>query len=88
MLVLGWAGVNGENGKMVDHKSILEQRILGGVSRREVIRGMGAGAAVLATGLAFVTLALVAGIKRLLMGTFEPTVHPLWCRYVWNNEIV
>ena len=22
------------------------------------------------------------------MGTFEPTVHPLWCRYVWNNEIV
>jgi non-ribosomal peptide synthetase-like protein len=45
-------------------------------------------APVLATGLAFATLALVAGIKRLLMGTFEPTVHPLWCRYVWNNEIV
>ena len=22
------------------------------------------------------------------MGTFEPTVQPLWCRYVWNNEIV
>ena len=45
-------------------------------------------APVLAAGLAFATLALVAGIKRLLMGTFEPTVHPLWCRYVWNNEIV
>jgi hypothetical protein len=31
---------------------------------------------------------VVAGIKRLLMGTFAPTVQPLWCRYVWNNEIV
>ena len=25
---------------------------------------------------------------RLLMGAFTPTVQPLWCRYVWNNEIV
>jgi non-ribosomal peptide synthetase-like protein len=45
-------------------------------------------APVLAAGLAFASIALVAGIKRLLMGTFEPTVQPLWCRYVWNNEIV
>jgi non-ribosomal peptide synthetase-like protein len=43
---------------------------------------------VLATALAFAALVAVAGVKRLLMGTFEPTVHPLWCRYVWNNEIV
>jgi peptide/nickel transport system substrate-binding protein len=36
---------------MVDHKSILEARVLGGISRREMMGGLGAGAAVLATGL-------------------------------------
>jgi non-ribosomal peptide synthetase-like protein len=41
-----------------------------------------------ATALAFASIATVAIIKRLLMGTFAPTVQPLWCRYVWNNEIV
>ncbi|HEU0290489.1 MAG TPA: Pls/PosA family non-ribosomal peptide synthetase [Burkholderiales bacterium] len=43
---------------------------------------------VLTTVLAFATLAVVAVVKRLLIGTFEPTVQPLWCRYVWNNEII
>ena len=43
---------------------------------------------VLATMLTAASLALVAGLKWLLMGAFEPTVQPLWCRYVWHNEIV
>ena len=37
------------------------------------------------------SLALVAAsacVKRLLIGTFRPTVRPLWCAYVWRNEIV
>ncbi len=42
----------------------------------------------LAVALTATSLALVAGLKWLLMGAFEPTVQPLWCRYVWNNEIV
>ena len=42
----------------------------------------------LTTVLAFATIASVALVKRLLIGTFEPTVQPLWCRYVWNNEII
>jgi non-ribosomal peptide synthetase-like protein len=29
-----------------------------------------------------------AGIKRLLIGRFRPSVTPLWCAYVWRNEIV
>ena len=36
---------------MVDHKSILEERILGDINRRQMLSGLGAGAAVLATGL-------------------------------------
>lgn len=36
---------------MVDHKSILEARILGGINRRDMMRGLGAGTAILATGL-------------------------------------
>ena len=37
------------------------------------------------------SLALIvasAGIKRLLIGRFRPSVTPLWCAYVWRNEIV
>jgi non-ribosomal peptide synthetase-like protein len=45
-----------------------------------------------APGLAFATamaaaLAVVA-VKRLLMGTYRPTVQPLWSMYVWLNEVV
>lgn len=36
---------------MVDHKSILEERVLGGINRRELMYGLGAGAAVMATGV-------------------------------------
>jgi non-ribosomal peptide synthetase-like protein len=50
--------------------------------------GVIAGVPVLAAALAMTTILVVAGIKRLLIGSFTPTVQPLWCRYVWNNEIV
>jgi len=50
--------------------------------------GGGRDRALLTTVLAFATIASVAVVKRLLIGTFEPTVQPLWCRYVWNNEII
>jgi non-ribosomal peptide synthetase-like protein len=46
------------------------------------------GVPVLAAALAIASMLVVAGIKRMLMGAFTPTVQPLWCRYVWNNEIV
>jgi non-ribosomal peptide synthetase-like protein len=38
-----------------------------------------------------VSLAMVAasaGVKWLLIGRFRPSVKPLWCAYVWRNEIV
>jgi len=46
------------------------------------------GVPALAAALAMASMLVVAGVKRLLMGTFAPTVQPLWCRYVWNNEII
>src|SRR5215471_12257914 len=38
--------------------------------------------------LSLASILVVAMLKRLLMGTFEPTVQPLWSRYVWLNEVV
>jgi non-ribosomal peptide synthetase-like protein len=38
--------------------------------------------------LSLASVLVVAMLKRLLMGTFEPTVQPLWSRYVWLNEVV
>lgn len=41
------------------------------------------------TGLAaYLSIALSAAIKYLLQGTLEPLVAPLWCRFVWRNELV
>ncbi len=31
---------------------------------------------------------VVVALKWLVMGRFQPTVKPLWCRYVWLNEMV
>lgn len=42
--------------------------------------------------LAWLAIALclttVVGLKWLIMGRYEPVVVPLWCRYVWWNELV
>jgi non-ribosomal peptide synthetase-like protein len=38
--------------------------------------------------LSIVTVAAVADLKTLLIGTFVPVVKPLWCGYVWRNDVV
>jgi non-ribosomal peptide synthetase-like protein len=38
--------------------------------------------------LSLALIVVSAGIKRLLIGTFRPSITPLWCAYVWRNEIV
>ena len=45
-------------------------------------------APMLALFLSFVSLIGVAILKNILMGTFVPTLRPLWCVYVWFNEVV
>jgi non-ribosomal peptide synthetase-like protein len=39
-------------------------------------------------GLSLVSILVVAGLKKLLIGTFAPTIQPLWSSYVWLNEVV
>jgi non-ribosomal peptide synthetase-like protein len=34
----------------------------------------------------FAGCAVVFGLKKLLVGTYRPTVQPLWSRFVWNTE--
>jgi carbonic anhydrase/acetyltransferase-like protein (isoleucine patch superfamily) len=46
------------------------------------------GAAVIASSLSAVSLLSVAYLKAGFIGRFEPTVKPLWCSYVWVNEVV
>jgi non-ribosomal peptide synthetase-like protein len=48
--------------------------------------------AIIAAGVAtiesLISVAIVAALKRLMIGKFEPTVKPLWSGYVWRNEVV
>ena len=37
---------------------------------------------------AALAVAIVVGLKWAVMGTFKPVIVPLWCRYVWLNEMV
>jgi non-ribosomal peptide synthetase-like protein len=43
---------------------------------------------VVMTGLMIVSATYVVALKYLFMGTFKPVVKPLWCPYVWLNEVV
>ena len=45
-------------------------------------------APVVALALSVVAVAFVAAVKLLTMGRFVPVVRPLWCGYVWRNELV
>jgi non-ribosomal peptide synthetase-like protein len=38
--------------------------------------------------MAALAIAIVVTLKWAVMGTFKPVVAPLWCRYVWLNEMV
>ena len=44
----------------------------------------------LALGYAFAILAVlfVVALKWAVMGRFKPVIVPLWCRYVWLNEMI
>jgi len=41
-----------------------------------------------AVALSIADVAIVAYLKRMLIGAFRPTVKPLWSPYVWLNEVV
>jgi non-ribosomal peptide synthetase-like protein len=47
-----------------------------------------AAAPIVVLGTAAAAAMAVVGVKWLLMGTFGPTVQPLWSMYVWLNEVV
>ena len=38
--------------------------------------------------LAWAAIMLAAGVKDAVLGPFEPTVKPLWCKFIWLNELV
>jgi len=38
--------------------------------------------------LSFSSVLVVALVKVVLVDRFEPTVKPLWCSFVWLNEVV
>lgn len=38
--------------------------------------------------VAFNSILIVALLKKAILGTLEPTVRPLWSRFVWLNELV
>jgi non-ribosomal peptide synthetase-like protein len=38
--------------------------------------------------LSILAVAIVADVKNLLIGKFEPVVKPLWSAYVWLNDVV
>ena len=38
--------------------------------------------------LSFLAVAIVAAFKKLLIGRFDPVMKPLWCGYVWLNDVV
>ena len=42
----------------------------------------------LATTLAAISIGVTAVIKSIFIGRIEPTVKPLWCSFVWFNELV
>ncbi len=42
----------------------------------------------LTIGLAVAAVLFVVVLKWVVMGTFRPVIKPLWCHYVWLNEMV
>jgi non-ribosomal peptide synthetase-like protein len=39
-------------------------------------------------GLGLCLVVVVAALKKAVMGTFTPQIKPLWCGYVWFNEMI
>jgi non-ribosomal peptide synthetase-like protein len=42
----------------------------------------------LAVALAYASILVTAVLKEFIVGSHKPVVKPLWCRYVWHNELV
>jgi len=38
--------------------------------------------------LTFIVALSVVILKKMIMGTFRPVIKPLWCVYVWCNELI
>jgi non-ribosomal peptide synthetase-like protein len=47
-----------------------------------------AATSVVTIGLAVVSVLFVVALKWVVMGKFHPVIKPLWCHYVWLNEMV
>jgi non-ribosomal peptide synthetase-like protein len=47
-----------------------------------------AGLPLVATALAIGSILATALVKAVFVGRIKPTVKPLWCRFIWNNELV
>jgi len=47
-----------------------------------------AATSVVTIGLAVVSVLFVVALKWAVMGKFHPVIKPLWCHYVWLNEMV
>jgi non-ribosomal peptide synthetase-like protein len=45
-------------------------------------------APLVALAMSALAVAIVVALKWAVMGAFKPVVVPLWCRYVWLNEMV
>lgn len=50
--------------------------------------GMFALAPVLGILTSIVLCLIVSGLKKMVMGTFQPVIKPLWSPYVWLNEMI
>jgi non-ribosomal peptide synthetase-like protein len=50
--------------------------------------GMAAIAPAVGLGMSALAVGIVVALKWAVMGRFKPVVVPLWCRYVWLNEMV
>jgi non-ribosomal peptide synthetase-like protein len=37
---------------------------------------------------AAIAVAVVVGLKWIVMGRFRPVISPLWCSYIWRNEML
>ena len=58
------------------------------VYRQAGVAVMVAVAPLVGLALGIAAAAAVALLKKCVMGTYRPEIKPLWCRYVWLNEMV
>jgi non-ribosomal peptide synthetase-like protein len=62
--------------------------VIAAAYQRVPLWALAAAAPVTALALSFLSIGAAALIKTVLVGRFKPTVKPLWCSFVWLNEVV